>query len=211
MKRNKFLQRHCRADLRRLACAIGIALTLSICGRSEAQQLRVTLDPVQTKIGISVHDVHGGVHGEFRMKTGNLTFDPFTGAASGEMIIDANSGETGNGSRDRKMKKDVLETHRYPEITFAPTRIFGQVATQSTSQLKIEGVFHIHGSDHNLTLDVPVQMVGDSVTGTTTFSVPYESWGMKNPSLLFLRVDGTAEVKVTFAGRVISAARSQSQ
>lgn len=167
-----------------------------------AQQVQVTLDPAQTEIDISVHDIHGGVHGKFPMKSGALSCDPSTGASTGEIVVDAERGDTGNGSRDRKMKKDVLETQRYPEITFMPRHIIGQVAMQGTSNLQVQGTFHIHGADHNLTLAVPVEVTGDRITGTATFEVPYESWGMKNPSVLFLRVDGKAEVRLSFAGRV---------
>lgn len=213
MKREEALMKVWSADLRGLVCAVVVAFTLILSRPAEAQQVRVTLDPATTKISISVHDVHGGVHGNFQMRSGTVSFEPSTGAAGGEIIIDPSTGKTGNDSRDRKMKKDVLETQRYPEITFTPTHILGQFAPQSASNLKIEGIFRIHGSDHNLTLDVPVQVNGDTVTGTTSFSVPYESWGMKNPSFLFLRVDGTAEVNVAFAGRLNSAPplRSQSE
>jgi polyisoprenoid-binding protein YceI len=167
-----------------------------------AQQVQVALEPAQTKISISVHDVHGGVHGSFPMKSGTVSFDAATGTASGKIVVDAATGDTGNGSRDRKMKKDVLEAQRYPEITFIPQRVIGQLAPQGASNLQVAGVFSIHGSDHNLTLAVPVEISGDKVTGTTSFEVPYESWGMKNPSLLFLRVDGTAQVTVSFTGKI---------
>src|SRR5579862_3153478 len=179
-----------------------LVLLMAGAAASVAQQVQVTLDPAQTKINISVHDVHGGVHGTFPMKSGTVSFDSSTGAASGEIIVDAASGNTGNDSRDHKMKKDVLETQRYPTITFTPRRVIGKIAPQGASNLQVEGVFAIHGGDHTLTLTVPVEVSGDKVTGTTSFEVPYESWGMKNPSVLFLRVEGKAEVTLSFAGRI---------
>jgi hypothetical protein len=63
-------------------------------------------------------------------------------------------------------------------------------------------VFRVHGSDHDLTLSVPLQVSGDKVTANTTFVVPYQDWGMKNPSVLFLRVDGNVEVSVSTVGRI---------
>jgi len=189
--------------LRRCFCLSAVLVFLAAwSGAAVAQQVQVTLDPAQTRINISVHDVHGGVHGSFPMKSGAVRFDPSTGAASGKIIVDAAGGETGNGSRDRKMKKDVLETQRYPEISFTPQRVIGQLAPQGTSKVQVEGIFSIHGADHNLTLTVPVEVSGDKITGTTGFEVPYEAWGMKNPSVLFLHVDGTAEVTVSFGGKI---------
>lgn len=200
-------------SFRRFCCAITLAVVCAIVSPAFAQQVRVTLDPAQTNVTISVHDVHGGFHGAFQMKSGVISFDPATGATNGEVIVDANSGNTGNDTRDRKMKKEVLETQRYPEITFTPNHIAGQVLPQGASHLKVDGVFHIHGADHNLALDVPVQVAGDTLTGTSTFTIPYESWGMKNPSFLFLRVDGTAEVRISFTGRISPSnpTRSESQ
>lgn len=179
-----------------------LVFALVVCVASVAEQLQVTLDPAATKIDISVHDGHGGVHGSFKLKSGSVIFDRETGNASGEMIVDARSGETGNSSRDKKMHKDVLESARYPEITFTPKRVLGNLAAQGQSNIQVEGVFHIHGADHDLALSVPVQVSGAQVTATTTFVVPYQEWGMKNPSVLFLRVDGKAEVSVSAMGRI---------
>jgi polyisoprenoid-binding protein YceI len=182
--------------------AFFLLLAACLCPSAVAEQVQVTLDPAATKISISVHDVHGGVHGTFKLKSGSVVFDRETGDASGEIIVDARSGETGNSSRDRKMHKDVLESARYPEITFTPKRLIGNVAAQGQSNIQVQGVFHIHSADHDLTMSMPVQVSGDQVTATTTFIVPYQAWGMKNPSMLFLRVDGNAEVSVSAVGRI---------
>lgn len=174
----------------------------AICGEAVAQQVRVTLDPAQTKTNISVHDIHGGFTGSFKLKSGSVLFDRATGNASGEIVVDAKSGDTGNDKRNRKMNDEVLESGRNPEIIFSPKRVVGEVAPQGTSNVQVQGIFRIHGSDHDLTLPISVQVSGDSVTSTTNFVVPYESWGMKNPSVLFLRVDGKAEVSVSAVGRI---------
>lgn len=169
-----------------------------------AQQVQVTLDPAQTKITISVQDVHGGFQGSFRLTRGLVTFDRSTGKASGEIVVDAKSGDTGIQKRNRKMNNEVLESDRYPQIVFVPKRVIGNVAAQGSSNIEIQGIFRVHGADHDLTLPAAVQVSGDRVTATTNFVVPYESWGMKNPSILFLHVDGKAEVTVSAAGRIAS-------
>ncbi len=179
-----------------------VLLVCMLAGVAQAQQVQVTLDPAATKIDISVHDVHGGVHGSFKLKSGSVAFEQQTGVASGQIVVDAESGLTGNDSRDHKMKKDVLESQRYPEIVFSPKRVTGTVAQQGSSNIQVQGVFRIHGADHALTLNVPVQASGNRVTATTSFVVPYESWGMKNPSFLLLRVDGEAEVSVSAVGKM---------
>lgn len=172
------------------------------CRMAAAQQVQVTLDPAETHINISVHDVHGGVHGSFKLKTGSVTFDRASGVASGQIVVDAASGVTGNDTRDRKMRQEVLQSNLYPEIIFSPTRVVGEVATQGSSNVQVQGSFRIHGASHDIELTVPVQISGDKLTATTNFVVPYESWGMKNPSVLFLRVDGKAEVSITASGHI---------
>ena len=173
-----------------------------LCTAATAQRVQVALDPSNTKIDIAVHDIHGGFHGSFLLKSGSVIFDPHTGNASGEIVVDATSGRTGNDRRDRKMHKEILESQRYPEITFMPKHVKGSVALNGTSNVEVEGLFHIHGADHDLTLSMPVQVTGDKLTATINFIVPYEEWGMKNPSVFLLRVSGKAEAAVSTAGRI---------
>ena len=44
----------------------------------------------------------------FRLKRGSIQFDNATGAASGELVVDSASGESGSDGRDKKMHKDIL-------------------------------------------------------------------------------------------------------
>ncbi len=167
-----------------------------------AQQEQVTLDPAQTKIEWTLGDVLHTVHGTFKLKSGTISFDPRTGDAGGEIVVDATSGESGNHSRDNKMHKEVLESKRYPEITFLPKHVLGKLADQGSSTLQVQGVFHIHGADHDLTLSIPVQKTGPNVQATSSFVIPYQDWGMKNPSTLFLRVDNKVSISIASAGKL---------
>lgn len=175
---------------------------LSFTISTAAEQVQVTLDPSQTKIEWTLGDVLHTVHGTFKLKSGQITFDTASGNASGELVVDATSGDSGNHSRDNKMNKDVLETKRYPEITFLAKKVSGPWTDHGNATLQVQGVFHIHGADHDLTLSVPVQANGNSVNATTNFAVPYQAWGMKNPSTLFLRVDDKVQLTIATVGKV---------
>lgn len=185
-----------------------LAAALFFCCASygaTAQQVQVTLDPSQTKIEWTLSATMHTVHGIFRLRSGVISFDANTGDASGELMVDATSGDSGNQTRDNKMNKDVLESKRYPEITFLAKRVSGKVPDEGASSLQVQGVFHIHGTDHELTLSIPVTVKGSSLEATTNFAVPYQAWGMKNPSTLFLRVDDKVQISIVAAGTITKA------
>ncbi len=116
------------------------------------------------------------------MKSGSLLLDPPLGKLTGEIVVDAASGESGNGMRDRKMHREILESDRYKEIVFRPDRFEGVVSLQGKSAIRVHGIFTIHGSDHELTIPSEVEPFAEHWTATLHFPVPYTKWGMKNPS-----------------------------
>lgn len=173
-----------------LACAVWLACSVP----TQAQELQ--FDPAQTKVEFTLADVLHTVHGTFKLKRGAIHIDAATGAASGEIVVDATSGDSGNGARDRRMHANILESSRYPEIVFRPDRLEGAVPQQGATSLKIHGTFRIHGADHEITLPVDVEAGNGQFAVTLHFVVPYVQWGMKNPSTLFLRVSDQVNLTV---------------
>jgi len=167
-----------------------------------AQDTSFQLDPAQTSVKWTLGDVLHTVHGTFRLKQGALQFDPASGKIAGEIVVDAKSGESGSGMRDRKMHKEILESDRFPEITFRPDKIEGPVANLGKSLVKVHGVFSIHGVDREIMVPAEVEISADHWTATVHFTVPYAKWGMKNPSTLFLRVNDSVEIDLAMAGTV---------
>jgi polyisoprenoid-binding protein YceI len=159
------------------------------------QEIVLKADPatanVQFKLSATLHTVHGS----FKMKHATVRFNPATGKISGEVVVDAASGVSGDDGRDRRMHKDVLASAAYPEIVFTPDRVDGAVAPQGVSQIQVHGVFQIHGAAHELTLPVEVRTNGGQVSAKTSFTIPYVKWGLKNPSSAFLRVGDKVEIE----------------
>src|ERR1700733_6791773 len=116
-----------------------------------AQDTAFQLDPAQTSVKFTLGDVLHTVRGTFQLKRGALELDTASGRLSGEIVVDARSGESGNGMRDRKMHKEILESDRYSEISFRPDRIEGAVASQGKSSVRVHGMFNIHGVDREIT------------------------------------------------------------
>ncbi|HKH98783.1 MAG TPA: YceI family protein [Candidatus Sulfotelmatobacter sp.] len=168
-----------------------------------AQQADLALDPAHTSVKFTLGDVLHTVHGTFQLKQGALQLDPATGRVSGEIVVDARSGESGSGMRDRKMHKEVLESANYPDISFRPDRVEGVVTIPGKGPVKVHGMFRIHGVDREITVPAEVEMSADHWSATVHFTIPYAKWGMKNPSTLFLRVNDSVEIDLIAAGNVV--------
>jgi len=183
--------------------AIGLAIVLvSLSVFATAQDAAYQFDPAQTAVKFTLGDVLHTVHGTFKLKQGDLQIEA-DGKVSGQIVVDATSGESGSGARDRKMHKEVLESSQYPEITFRPDRIEGPVAPSGKSSVMVHGVLNIHGADREITVPAQVERTSDHWAATVHFTIPYEKWGMKNPSTLFLRVSDTVEIDLLAAGNLV--------
>jgi len=192
-----------REQARRTLPSLAVIAFLAIAGvATAAEAVAFQLDPQRTTVNFTLGNVLHTVHGTFRLKQGSLRLDPASSKLTGEIVVDAKSGESGSGMRDRKMHREVLESDRYPEIAFRPDRVDGTVLPQGKSTVRVHGIFTIHGSDHELTVPVEVEVLSDKWTATLHFAVPYASWGMKNPSTLFLRISESVDIDLTTAGTI---------
>ena len=167
-----------------------------------ASDVVFSLDVAHSKVTWSLGTTFHTVHGSFALKKGTLRLDPATGKASGEIIVDAASGKSGNDSRDKKMHKEVLESGRYAEVVFRPDRVEGKIAPQGTSTMQVHGILVLHGSEHELTLPVQAELAADHWTGNAQFSVPFIDWGLKNPSTFFNKVNHAVEIELELKGNL---------
>jgi len=177
-------------------------LTLLLAAPAVAQDAVLELDPGQTQVNFTLGDILHTVHGTFKLKRGTVKFDPASGHATGLTVVDATSGNSGSNARDHKMHKDILESAQYPEVTFTPQQVQGQVLPQGDFKIQVLGTFTMHGASHPLTLVIKAHLVGDHLTADTQFTIPYQSWGLKNPSTLFLRVDDTVNLSIHAVGQI---------
>jgi polyisoprenoid-binding protein YceI len=160
----------------------------------------LNLDVAQSKLHWTLDSTLHTVHGTFNLKRGIVKFDPATGSASGEFIAYATSGESGNDSRDKKMHDEILESARYPEVIFRPTKIEGKVAVPGASEVQLQGKFLLHGSEHDLTVPVHADLTGDHWKGTAKFSVPYIQWGLKSPNTFLLKAAPVVDIELELSG-----------
>jgi polyisoprenoid-binding protein YceI len=181
-------------------CLLSAALAARANAQQNTQEIVLRCAPDQTRADFTLGDVLHTVKGSFKEKQCEIHFDPATGKLGGEIVFDAATGQSGNASRDHKMRKDVLESERYPEISFRPDHVEGKVSAPGTSSMQVHGTFGIHGAEHELTVSVVVKLEADRWEASSHFQVPYVKWGLKNPSVLLLRVGDTVDIDLRAAG-----------
>src|SRR5947209_15986147 len=126
------------------------ALPQHAAPQTAANEIILGIDPSQTKVHWTLESTVHTVHGSFTFKKGNLQVDTSTGKASGEIIVDATSGNSGNDGRDRKMHKDVLESARFTEVIFRPDHVEGRIAPQGVFAVQVHGFLVVHGTEHEV-------------------------------------------------------------
>ena len=202
-----------RANLAWRACIV--AMLAVVTARAWTQSAQSTLqakpgevilhlDPAQSKLHWTLGSTLHTVHGTFALKRGELRFDPASGVASGEIVADATSGASGNDGRDKKMHREILESVRYTEVIFRPTRIEGKVSAQGSSHAQVQGTFLLHGSEHDLVVPVDAELTGDHWKGSAKFSVPYIAWGLKSPNTFLLKADPAVEIELEMTGSLLA-------
>lgn len=195
------------------AARVGLGVLLALCAgdssllaaaqQRSAPEIVLTLDPQACAVRWTVDSTLHMVHGTFALKRGRVDFDPQTGEASGEIVVSASSGESGNGSRDKRMRQEILETEKYPEAIFRPQRVEGEVRGAGKSEVKVAGVFSVHGADHEIRVLIHVELLGDRWSGNGEFEVPYVKWGIKDPSNFLLKVKPVVKVELEMSGAVM--------
>ncbi|MGC2331347.1 MAG: YceI family protein [Candidatus Acidiferrales bacterium] len=191
--------------------AFAVAASLFVLASTlNAQDVVVNFDAATTQVEFTLGATLHTVHGVFKLKSGQIHFDRATGKAGGVVILDATSGNTGNSSRDKKMHAEILESAKFPEIAFSPTQVTGPVVEMLAGkpvQLRVAGVFRLHGQDHAMTIPVTVAPASGSgrsglLEASTTFDVPYVKWGLKNPSTFVLHVSDTVNLAIHSAAQI---------
>ncbi|HUD71881.1 MAG TPA: YceI family protein [Dongiaceae bacterium] len=179
-----------------------VALAIGAADPAFAADKLLTLDPAGCTLTFMLDTTFHEVHGTMKVTGGTIRFNPSTGAASGEITVDATSAETGNGRRDKTMHRDILESGRFPKIVFKVERVEGTLPASTPGDLKLHGVMTLHGANHPVTLPASVRIEAGVARAEAHLSVPYVEWGLADPSFLFVRAAKLVEVSIVAQGRL---------
>jgi polyisoprenoid-binding protein YceI len=164
--------------------------------------LHLRLDPSQTEVHFTLKDTIHTVHGTFHMSAGAIDFDPKTGEASGQIVVDTGSGASGNDTRDGKMKRDYLEVPSFPVATYGIEHVNGYDPEKSIQKITVNGSMMLHGAKHELVMEFALSRDGQTTVAVTHFMIPYVAWGIKDPSNAFIHVEKEVLMEISARGTI---------
>jgi polyisoprenoid-binding protein YceI len=178
------------------------ALAVILAPAALAQSQTFVVNPDSSEVKVTLKTTHELVNGTFHVQSGSIEFDRGTPKMSGAVVILAGSGKTGNGSRDKKMNKDILEVEKHATVSFELKSYAGVIAPSGDSTIQVTGIFTLLGTPHEITVPVVVHLDGSSATAKAHFVVPYVQWGLKNPSFLIWKADNDVAIDLSLVSTI---------
>ena len=178
------------------------ALAVILAPAVLAQHQTFAVNPDASEVKMTLNTTHEVVNGTFHIQSGSIEFNRSDPKMSGSVAVLAGSGKTGNDSRDKKMNKDILKVDQYTTVSFAPKTCTGTIEPSGDSTIQVSGVFTLLGNPHNLTIPMQIHMDGSKATVRAQFVVPYEQWGLKNPSFLIWKAENNVTIDLNLVGQV---------
>ncbi len=188
--------------MKTIAHSILAILPLVLAPGAFAQHQTFTINPDASQVAFFLGGADHGTHGTFHVQSGMVDFDRSMPKISGSIIVAAGSGNSGNQNRDHKMTTEVLDAAHFADVSFVPQSYQGTIAASGDSTIQVTGVFTLHGTPHDMTVPMQIHIDGPNCTAKTHFSVPFVKWGLKDPSILFLKVAKEVGIDLTLTGHL---------
>jgi len=190
------------APRRRLAWT-AVLTTACLAVATSASAERIVLNPGSTQIRFNLDSTLHRVEGTAAMVSGEIDFPPQGGTATGRIVVDARSIETGNGLRDSTMHGKVLESERYPKIELMPERIEAEGPDANGEwAVTLFGTMRIHGRDEPIAIPSHITVDGDRAHVRGAFTIPYVDWGFRDMSNFLLTVEKEVHVEFETSGLI---------
>jgi len=178
------------------------ALAVLLASGAMAQHQTFVANTDASEVKMTLKTTHEVVNGTFHIQSGSLVFDRSAAKISGSVVVLAGTGKTGNGSRDKKMNKDILEVEQHATVSFEPKSYAGAIAPSGDSTIQVSGIFTLLDTPHEITIPILVHIEGTTATAKAHFVVPYIQWGLRDPSFLFWKADKDVTIDLFLTGRL---------
>jgi polyisoprenoid-binding protein YceI len=185
-----------------MKCFAVLALAVVLAPAALAQQQTFAVNADASEVKMTLKTTHEVVNGAFHLQSGSVEFDRSTPKMSGSVVVLAGSGKTGNGSRDKKMNKEILRVEQYATVSFEPKSYAGVIAPSGDSTIQVTGIFTLLGTPHEITIPMLVHLEGTTATAKAHFTVPYIQWGLKDPSFLFWKAEHDVAIDLSLTGQL---------
>ncbi|HMO59847.1 MAG TPA: YceI family protein [Roseiflexaceae bacterium] len=145
----------------------------------------------------------GEIEGEFSFTT--------DGRPTGEVTtvtVNLPSLTSDDSRRDNRIRREWLESARFPLATFTSTEVSGVPESYREGDdvsFQLTGDMTIREVTRSVTFNVTGRLQGDTVTGTATTSIKMTDFGFNPPNIAnFVAVEDDVEITVTFVAREAS-------
>lgn len=142
---------------------------------------------------------------------GEVTVDPralehakvrvVVGAGSLAIVDEGSQGDA--AEIEAKTRKDVLQSDRFPKITFTSTKVEVVKREGDSAELKVTGTLDLHGTVKSVGIVVNVELAGDLLRARATFGLKQTDYGIEPTSAVAgtVKVGDKVRVAVELLGR----------
>jgi polyisoprenoid-binding protein YceI len=162
---------------------------------AETKMFRTIPDDAKNLVQFTSEATLESVVGHTSRITGfvNLNLDSVAATQDAQFDVDLNSLDTGNGMRNKDMRKDFLETSKFPAASFKLTRFISTdkptLALGEAVSAKLEGDFTVHGVTKSYEIPVTLTYPGaNTLSVVGDWVVKLADHGITRPELLFMRL-----------------------
>ena len=125
--------------------------------------------------------------------SGEVAYDRATGKLEGgQVLLKADSFDSGLGMRDRHIRDKYLEAKKHPAITFRLKPAGAPVVPGKTAQ--VAGAFTIKGKTRDVTVPVAVQNAGAALVVKATFPIDVTEYGIPQPRYAVVKMEKIIQV-----------------
>jgi polyisoprenoid-binding protein YceI len=124
----------------------------------------------------------------------------------GDITVDISQLRSDESMRDGRIRRDWLESNKYPLAKFTEARAIGLPARAlqdgEVLTFQIVGMMQVREVKKELTFDVTASLTGDTLTGTATTDVKMTDFGFEPPSIAgMLRANDEVHIVFNFVAR----------
>jgi polyisoprenoid-binding protein YceI len=157
------------------------------------------IDPAESRVEFMMRDNRGGFTGSTDQLGGTATVaasDAESFTATVDARVDARTLHTGNGVRDAQMRRDFLQTDRYPFITFRGSIASPQRPGAGPMRAVLRGALTIRDTTRDVEIPLSIVALAEEYRATGEVLVRLSEFGIPIPRFLIFVAEDPVTVKV---------------